>query len=520
MRLSNIARLVAANGVLAVGLIDCSASAPGSGEAGHGGMSTGGSTQGGAGAASTAGGRTGTTSNGGLSGETGSPNAGTTSASGGTSDGGSAPSDAGTKNTGGTTSSAGSSSRGGSAAMGGAGHAGAAGGIAGGSGAPAATGEDEGANCTISGLPDSGSLSTISKAPDPFKKLDGTRVSTKAEWRCRREEIKQLAERFAYGVKPPKPETISGTVSSSSITVNVTDHGKSTKFTVTIKLPTGGSAPYPAIIVYGGASFGSPMDSGVINSEGVALINYDQYAVGKETGQRTPKTGAFYDVYGNASTTGFLQAWGWGVSRILDVIEQSDGKILRADAIGVTGCSRLGKGAIVAGAFDQRIALTMPVESGTAGVPLWRGVASYGGQSLQSAYDEQPWFGDAFGDFTKNPTKAPLDTHELLAMVAPRGLFIMENPGNAHLAAKAGHAAALLGAEAYKSLGAGDNITYWSDVASTAHCSQRPEWVAPLKSNIEKFLKKTGNDPGVFKAAASVTAKLADWQDWETPVLK
>ena len=66
-------------------------------------------------------------------------------------------------------------------------------------------------------------------------------------------------------------------------------------------------------------------------------------------------------------------AWAWGVSRIIDVIEQSGGSILKADAIGVTGCSRFGKGAFVIGAFDQRIALTMPIESGSAGVPIFRG---------------------------------------------------------------------------------------------------------------------------------------------------
>jgi hypothetical protein len=49
------------------------------------------------------------------------------------------------------------------------------------------------------------------------------------------------------------------------------------------------------------------------------------------------------------------------------VLEQSGGSILRADATGVTGCSRFGKGAFVIGAFDQRISLTMPIESGTAG---------------------------------------------------------------------------------------------------------------------------------------------------------
>src|SRR5947209_10929926 len=147
-------------------------------------------------------------------------------------------------------------------------------------------------------------------------------------------------------------------------------------------------------------------------------------AVGQEGTARSNKQGAFYTIYGSTSSTGLLVAWAWGVSRIIDVIEQSDGKILKADAVGVTGCSRFGKGAFIAGAFDQRIPLTMPIESGTAGVPIWRGVPGEGAQSLSSAYGEQPWFGDAFSAFTGAPTKAPIDTHETIAMIAPRGLFI------------------------------------------------------------------------------------------------
>ena len=54
------------------------------------------------------------------------------------------------------------------------------------------------------------------------------------------------------------------------------------------------------------------------------------------------------------------------------LIAKSDGKTFEADAVGVTGCSRFGKGAFIAGAFDQRVALTLPIESGTAGVEMKR----------------------------------------------------------------------------------------------------------------------------------------------------
>jgi hypothetical protein len=217
--------------------------------------------------------------------------------------------------------------------------------------------EDEGADCAVS-LP--GSLTANSKLPDPFKKLDGTRVTTQADWRCRREEIKKLAEKYVYGDKQGKTATVTGTVSSSSITVNVTDNGKSSSFSAGISLPSG-TGPFPAVFVVGGMG----ADTTTIKAAGAAVISYDPLAVGKEGTSRTAKAGAYYSIYGASSSTGLLAAWAWGVSRLIDVIEKSSGTILKADATAVTGCSRYGKAAFAIGAFDQRIALTMPIESGS-----------------------------------------------------------------------------------------------------------------------------------------------------------
>src|SRR6185503_6754230 len=111
------------------------------------------------------------------------------------------------------------------------------------------------------------------------------------------------------------------------------------------------------------------------------------------------------------------------------------------------------------------------------------------------------------------------DTHEMVAMVAPRGLFIMDNPHIANLGPKSASVAALAGAEVYGALGAGDNITYFSDVQNGGHCQERPEWADPLKKSIRKFLTKTGTDAGVIKISAKAKGNLADWRDWDTPTL-
>ena len=366
----------------------------------------------------------------------------------------------------------------------------------------------------VPALPAASGLPTVAKLPDPFTKVAGGRIATKAEWRCRRAEIKKQMETYAYGTKPPKPAMVSGTVTSSMITVNVSDTGKSATFSASVSVPSG-TGPFPVVFILGG--FGA--DSATIRAEGVATVNYDVAALGREGTPRSNKQGAFYTLYGNTSSTGLLMAWAWGVSRMIDVIEQSGGNILRADAVGVTGCSRWGKGAFTIGVFDQRIALTMPIESGTAGVPIWRGVPGEGAQSLSSAYGEQPWFGDAFTSFTAAPTKAPIDTHELVAMVAPRGLLIMDNPHIANLGPRSAHVAALAGAEVYKALGVGDAISYHSNVADGGHCNVRPEWKTPLQNAIQRFLKKTGTAAGTITARSNATGNLADWREWTTPTL-
>ena len=494
----------------------------------------------------------GSTGSGGVTGSGGKVGSGGTTGSGGsgTSSGGSTGSGGAKSGTGGETASGGvpATGSGGSGGGGGAhatgtggaggGHPGSGGGNGGPGGATGSGGsngagggntgpgtastEDTGADCTVGTVPGNGTKTAL--LPDPFKKLDGTEMTMKSEWRCRREEILQTAEKLALGTKPPKPDIATGTVTSSKITVNVTQGGKTSTFSVTVTPPTSGKAPYPAIIQYTSV----PLDSATINSEGVAVINYNPYDVGAEgNGHSANQKGAFYSVYsGGSGSTGLLAAWAWGVSRIIDVIAQSDGTVIDASAIAVTGCSRFGKGSFIAGVLDQRIALTMPIESGTDGVPIWRGIAKAEKgengnppQSMSSAYSEQPWYFDGSMSMDADPTVSPIDTHELVAMVAPRGLFIMENPHIGELASKYGHVAALGAAEVYKALGAGDAITYYSDVQSGTHCSARPEWVTPLKNNIERFLKKTGTAPGVIKASSSQTGDLSTWRDWTTPTL-
>src|SRR5690606_26133264 len=162
----------------------------------------------------------------------------------------------------------------------------------------------------------------------------------------------------------------------------------------------------------------------------------------------------------------------------------------------------------------------MPIESGSAGVGAFRAIAQESGaQPLSSAYSEQPWLGDAFSQFTSNPNALPIDTHQVVGMIAPRGLFIMDNPHIAWLGARPASVAALGGAEIYRALGAAENITYWSDVQDGTHCAARNEWRTPLQQHIQKYLLGTGDAPGTMRIASSAAGNLAQWRDWTTPTL-
>ena len=372
--------------------------------------------------------------------------------------------------------------------------------------------ENTGVDCQVGLKP---AFTPTSDLPDPFLRFKGQRITTKNEWWSLRNEIMSLFEENVYGVKPiPKPGSVSGTVTNNTITVNVTENGKTISFTVSVSMPDGVTGPVPAFITYYGTS-----SDAVIKAQGVATINYNPYVVGMEGTGRTNKSGHFYTLYGSDSKTGLLAAWAWGVSRIIDVIEQSDGSIIDASAIGVSGCSRFGKGSFAAGVLDQRIALTMPVESGTGGVPAFR---TNEGQSLESAYTEQPWFGDAFGSFILDAKKCPVDMHMAVALVAPRGLLILDNPHISNLAPKAAHLSAVAGSKVYEALGVLDNISYMSNVADGSHCAHRSEWNPYIENFINRFLhRKKGvvDIPSpLINPRAGVTGKT-ELIAWATPEL-
>ena len=369
---------------------------------------------------------------------------------------------------------------------------------------------------TCAPLPSTISLKSIPKLPDPFTFIDGSKVTTKEQWACRREEISQLFQRYELGTLPPKP-TVSASYSGNSLTINVSDAGKSISFSVSISSPSGATAPYPAIIAYGGSSLPNP--------SGVAIINFNNDDIAAQQGQSSRGQGKFYNLYGSGHSASALMAWAWGVSRVIDALEITPSANIDTKRIAVTGCSRNGKGAIVAGAFDERIALTLPQESGSGGAGSWRisdamKKAGIDTQTAQQIIGENVWFSKAFEQYVNQIPMLPVDHHLLSALVAPRGLLVIDHTGIDWLGPRSVWGAQTTANKVWQALGVKDAMGV-SQAGNHNHCQFPSSQNVDLDAFVNKFLKGQSTNTNILKNDGSNNLGYveADWVDWSVPSL-
>jgi len=367
-------------------------------------------------------------------------------------------------------------------------------------------------------IPALADLPSIDALPDPFQSVDGTRITSADQWACRRVEIGAQAAAYELGDKPDKPASVTGAYSGGQLTVTASDGTKTISFVATVTLPTTGTAPYPAMIGVGGIS----IDPAGLNGMGVATIIFPNDTVAQQQDASSRGKGAFYDLYGSNHSAGAMMAWAWGVSRLIDAIEATPDAQIDPTRLGVTGCSRNGKGALIVGAFDERIALTIPQESGSGGSASWRisdaqlasGTVV---QTLSEITGENVWFRKSFSMFGASAKQLPFDHHEIEGLVAPRALLIIENSSQVWLGNISTYNDSMAAREIWQGLGIPDKMGV-SQIGDHSHCmwngSQQPEVTAYL----QKFLIGGGTaDTNVTRTDGGYPYDAATWAPWDLP---
>lgn len=308
--------------------------------------------------------------------------------------------------------------------------------------------------------------------PDPLVMFNGERVTSKQQWTTkRRPELKALFQHYMYGYLPP-PEKITAKVDHENAKAF---GGKAMLREVTLSFGPPGTPPIHLLLVVPNQRKGpAPVFVGInfngnhrlVNDPGVRLPTVwvpnresgvknnrateagrgkeiDTWAV-EQSIDRGYAVAVFYcgdvdpdrkdlregiqphllpkDAKPSHDYWGTIAAWAWGVHRVVDYV--SDRKDLDKNRIAVVGHSRLGKTALVAAAFDERIALAIPHQAGCGGTAPSR-CDNPKAETVKRINTSFPhWFDDTFKQFNDCPDKLPFDQHCLIALMAPRPVLL------------------------------------------------------------------------------------------------
>ncbi len=376
--------------------------------------------------------------------------------------------------------------------------------------------------CVIPPMPPFSFLWNIPTFPDPFTFMDGHRMTTIDEWTCRRAEIATLVQEFELGYMQETPySATTGSWDGNDLTVTVNDNGEVISFSCPITYPSTGSPPYPAMI----GLFYSFLNDTELSNLGVAVINFPTDEIAEQVDTSSRGIGKFYDMYGSGHSAGALMAWAWGVDRLIDALEKTPEANIDPTRLGVTGCSRWGKGALVAGAFCERIKLTIPQESGAGGAASWR-VSQYqkdtlgqNVQTLSQIVTENCWFRSDFSQFS-NVKKLPLDQHMVAALCLPNALLFIENTSMEWLGNLSTWTNGNVTHKVWEAFGIPDKMGF-SQVGHGDHCvfpsSQQPE----VTAYVQKFLVVGGiADTNIMETDGGFIFDETTWVDWTVPDLK
>ena len=367
-------------------------------------------------------------------------------------------------------------------------------------------------NYQIPEMPSIDKLPEIATLPDPFAWADGSgRSMDFKDWERRRFEIACQLQHYELGMKPVvSKDSIEATLDNDTLRVVVHENGETLLLTAPIKYPKG-DGPFPAIIGIGRPTGSLPYQ--LFDKKSIAQITFNFAQVMSHTQKRG--TEPINRLYPNQTDMGAYCAWSWGVSRLIDGLEKL-GKKSRIDLshLAISGCSFAGKMALFAGAFDERIALTIAQEPGGGGVDAWR-VSETLGNVETLGRTSYAWFLESMRRFAgNNVNRLPIDHHELAALIAPRALLVLGNTDYEWLAEESNYVSCQAARMVWKAFGIEDRMGF-SIQGGHMHCMLPESQYSEVESFIDRFLLgKTNVDTSVTKAEAFGDIDYLKWMPW------
>jgi hypothetical protein len=310
--------------------------------------------------------------------------------------------------------------------------------------------------------------------PDPLRSLDGSIIADAAAWRQkRRPEVVRIFESEVYGRVPPitaKPlfevvsvadDALDGQATRKLVTVWLLGQRGGPRLDLLIYLPRKRSGPVPTFLGLNfvgnqgvshdpavpltqrwvrPASKGAPTrateesrgvqasrwEVGTVVARGYATATAyygdieEDYAGGESTGVRAAVLALSGKTQFAADEWGATAAWAWGLSRAMDYLATDPD--IDATRVAVHGHSRLGKTALWAGALDQRFAMVISNNSGEGGASLMR--RNFGENIAIANAWEPRRFARNFRRYGHAVTELPVDAHLLIALAAPRPVYV------------------------------------------------------------------------------------------------
>ncbi len=293
---------------------------------------------------------------------------------------------------------------------------------------------------------------------------EGKTISTAEQWnRIRRPQILALFSNLVYGTVPNASFPIKTTYQEQEIDRQFLN-GKATRRRVVIEFrnengaasismqivtPNGAKGPVPALMKLG---TDGPVEAWIDRGYAAVGIDQNRFVGHNEISFERSIHRLFFrkgQSFPKAYEWGVLSAIAWGHSRVLDYLEKDPA--IDATRVAIMGHSKTGKAALWTAATDERFALAISAQSGCAGAALWR---RRSGETLEKMVTRFPyWLCRNAWKFVNQEDDLPVDQHMLLALVAPRPVYVASGVEDTWADPRGEYASAYHASEVYRLLG-------------------------------------------------------------------